>query len=148
MPCPLTAAACSCRWSPAGRHDGCWPAHRHLLDHAGVCFRRRFDPGDRDAVAAAAQAEEIGLPGERVAVIGRLDAYVAPVEVTPVVGLIDELPVLAPDPRRPRRSVPLAFRSTRPTTGGTVASMPARPATSTPCPGGSITSGARPPACW
>ncbi|HLB80425.1 MAG TPA: CoA pyrophosphatase, partial [Dongiaceae bacterium] len=56
---------------------------------------------------------EIGLPRERVAVIGRLDAYVTRTgfEVTPVVGLIDELPALAPDPFEVAEAfeVPLAF---------------------------------------
>ena len=119
-PClPLTAAAVLVPLvdRPAGMTVLLTRRTDHLLDHAGqICFPGgRLDPGDRDAAAAALREaeEEIGLPRERVAVIGRLDAYVTRTgfEVTPVVGLIDELPVLAPDPFEVAEAfeVPLAF---------------------------------------
>lgn len=52
----------------------------------------RLEPEDADAVAAALREsrEEIGLAGEKVEVLGRLDPYVTVTgyEVTPVVGAI------------------------------------------------------------
>lgn len=76
----------------------------HLHDHAGqVSFPGgRVEPGDADALAAALREseEEIGLPRGRVEPVGRLDTYVTRTgfEITPVVGLVDPPPALAPDP--------------------------------------------------
>lgn len=75
----------------------------HLHDHAGqISFPGgRIDPGDRDAVAAALREteEEIGLPRNRIEVVGRLDTYVTRTgfEVTPLVGLVAPPFDLEPD---------------------------------------------------
>lgn len=62
----------------------------------------RVDPGDADAIAAALREadEEIGLPPERVDVIGIADRYVTVTgfEVTPVVGIIPPDLDLRPHP--------------------------------------------------
>ncbi|HQR19424.1 MAG TPA: CoA pyrophosphatase [Burkholderiaceae bacterium] len=67
----------------------------HLSDHAGqISFPGgRVEERDVDATAAALREaqEEVGLPAERVEVIGRLPQYttVTGYEVTPVVGLVE-----------------------------------------------------------
>ena len=66
----------------------------HLTDHAGqVSFPGgRADPGDFDVVDTALREteEEVGLPRERVQVLGPLNTYstVSSYVVTPIVGLI------------------------------------------------------------
>ncbi|MCW5658609.1 MAG: CoA pyrophosphatase [Burkholderiaceae bacterium] len=66
----------------------------HLTDHAGqVSFPGgRADPGDVDMVDTALREahEEVGLPRERVQVLGPLNTYstVSSYVVTPIVGLI------------------------------------------------------------
>jgi len=66
----------------------------HLTDHAGqVSFPGgRADPGDVDVVDTALREtqEEVGLPRERVHVLGPLNTYstVSSYVVTPIVGLI------------------------------------------------------------
>ena len=76
----------------------------HLHDHAGqISFPGgRIDAADADAVAAALREaeEEVGLPRERVEVIGRLDTYITRTgfEVTPVIGFVDPPTAFAPDP--------------------------------------------------
>lgn len=66
----------------------------HLKAHAGqISFPGgRSEPDDRDAVATALREaqEEVGLPPERVEILGRLPTYVTGTgfSVTPVVGLI------------------------------------------------------------
>jgi 8-oxo-dGTP pyrophosphatase MutT (NUDIX family) len=62
----------------------------------------RIDPGDSGPVAAALREaeEEIGLPRERVEVIGIADLYrtITGFEVTPVVGVVPPGLALAPHP--------------------------------------------------
>jgi 8-oxo-dGTP pyrophosphatase MutT (NUDIX family) len=76
----------------------------HLSAHAGqIAFPGgRVEPGDSDAVAAALREteEEIGLPRERVTLVGRLDTYVTGTgfEITPVVGLVSTPFSLSVDP--------------------------------------------------
>ena len=66
----------------------------HLTDHAGqISFPGgRADPGDVDVVDTALREaqEEVGLPRERVQVLGPLNTYstVSSYVVTPIVGLI------------------------------------------------------------
>ena len=89
----------------------------HLSAHAGqIAFPGgRIEAEDADAVAAALREaeEEIGLPRERVTVIGRLDTYVTGTgfEITPIVGILS--PPFSPsiDPQEVAEvfEVPLAF---------------------------------------
>src|SRR5437879_7148436 len=66
----------------------------HLSAHAGqISFPGgRVEEHDPDAVAAALREteEEVGLPRERVSVIGRLDTYITGTgfEITPIVGIV------------------------------------------------------------
>jgi 8-oxo-dGTP pyrophosphatase MutT (NUDIX family) len=66
----------------------------HLRDHAGqISFPGgRRHPGDDspESTALREAEEEVGLPPDRVEVIGRLDTYVTRTgfEITPVVGLV------------------------------------------------------------
>src|SRR5271155_2329305 len=76
----------------------------HLSAHAGqISFPGgRIEPDDKDEVAAALREteEEVGLPRERVTVIGRLDTYVTGTgfEITPIVGIVAPPLALAIDP--------------------------------------------------
>ena len=77
----------------------------HLRNHPReVAFPGgRREPADADLWATALReaSEEIGLPPDRVQPIGRLESLTtvtSKARVHPFVGLIDELPVLAPDP--------------------------------------------------
>jgi 8-oxo-dGTP pyrophosphatase MutT (NUDIX family) len=76
----------------------------HLSAHAGqIAFPGgRIEEDDADAVAAALREteEEVGLPRDRVSVIGRLDTYVTGTgfEITPVVGIVAPPFPLAIDP--------------------------------------------------
>ncbi len=76
----------------------------HLSDHAGqISFPGgRVEPEDasREATALRETEEEIGLPGGRIAVLGRLPLYEVPsgFRITPVVGWIEAPFVLRPDP--------------------------------------------------
>ena len=75
----------------------------HLPSHAGqISFPGgAIEADDRDEVAAALREtdEEIGLPAERIDVIGRLDTYVTRTgfRIDPVVGLIRPPFTLRPD---------------------------------------------------
>ena len=76
----------------------------HLRDHAGqVSFPGgRVEPEDPSHEAAALREaeEEVGLPSDRVDLIGRLDLYVTRTgyEVTPIVGIVNPPFPLKPDP--------------------------------------------------
>lgn len=89
----------------------------HLTDHAGqISFPGgRADPGDVDVVDTALREaqEEVGLPRERVQVLGPLNTYstVSSYVVTPIVGLIQPPFHLALDAFEVAEAfeVPLAF---------------------------------------
>jgi 8-oxo-dGTP pyrophosphatase MutT (NUDIX family) len=89
----------------------------HLRDHAGqISFPGgRREPEDANAVATALREaeEEIGLSPGHVEVLGSLPDYttVTRFVVTPVVGLIEQLPTLTPDPFEVAEifEVPLGF---------------------------------------
>lgn len=76
----------------------------HLSTHSGqVAFPGgRSDPEDRDAAATALREaqEEVGLPPERVEVLGQLSTYITGTAfiVTPVVALVQPGAVLTPNP--------------------------------------------------
>jgi 8-oxo-dGTP pyrophosphatase MutT (NUDIX family) len=88
-----------------------------LPDHAGqISFPGgRVEPGDADVDAAALREteEEVGVPRERVTLLGRLSEYetVTGYRVTPVVGWIDPPFAVHPDPVEVADvfEVPLAF---------------------------------------
>ena len=88
-----------------------------LPDHAGqISFPGgRVEPGDLDVDAAALREteEEIGLPRDRVTVLGRLADYetVTGYRVTPVVGWVEPPFAVIPDPVEVADvfEVPLAF---------------------------------------
>ncbi len=67
----------------------------HLTAHAGqISFPGgRIEAADPDEIAAALREteEEVGLPRDRIHVIGRLDNYVTGTgfEITPIVGFVD-----------------------------------------------------------
>ena len=89
----------------------------HLSAHAGqISFPGgRIEADDSDPIAAALREteEEVGLPRDRVSVIGRLDTYVTGTgfEITPIVGIVEPPVVLAIDPFEVAEAfeVPLAF---------------------------------------
>lgn len=89
----------------------------HLANHAGqISFPGgRMEEIDPDPVSTALREteEEIGLPRDRVEVLGQLDEYVTGTgfRITPVVGLIHPPIALTPDPFEVAEvfEVPLAF---------------------------------------
>jgi len=89
----------------------------HLSAHAGqISFPGgRIEDADPDAVAAALREteEEVGLPRERVDVVGRLDTYVTGTgfEITPIVGIVMPPVAISIDPFEVAEAfeVPLAF---------------------------------------
>src|SRR5438067_3595440 len=76
----------------------------HLTAHAGqISFPGgRVEEADADTVAAALREteEEVGLPRDRVSVIGRLDTYVTGTgfEIAQIVGIVDPPVPIAIDP--------------------------------------------------
>jgi 8-oxo-dGTP pyrophosphatase MutT (NUDIX family) len=89
----------------------------HLHDHAGqISFpggRAEESDASPEHTALRETEEEIGLPGERVELLGRIDEYVTVTgyRVTPVVGLVQAPFPLAPDEFEVAEifEVPLAF---------------------------------------
>lgn len=89
----------------------------HLSAHAGqISFPGgRIEDADPDAVAAALREteEEVGLPRQRVDVVGRLDTYVTGTgfEITPIVGIVMPPMPISIDPFEVAEAfeVPLAF---------------------------------------
>lgn len=89
----------------------------HLNDHAGqVSFPGgRVEPEDPSIEAAALREaeEEVGLPPDRVDIVGQLDIYVTRTgyEVTPVVGIVTPPFPVRPDPFEVAEvfEVPLSF---------------------------------------
>lgn len=89
----------------------------HLSLHAGqISFPGgRIEPGDRHPEAAALREaeEEVGLAGDRVALVGRLDVYLTRTgfRVTPVVGIVAPPLALRLDPVEVADAfeLPLAF---------------------------------------
>jgi 8-oxo-dGTP pyrophosphatase MutT (NUDIX family) len=89
----------------------------HLSAHAGqISFPGgRIEEADPDAIAAALREteEEVGLPRERVSVVGRLDTYVTGTgfEITPIVGIVAPPFPISIDPFEVAEAfeVPLAF---------------------------------------
>jgi 8-oxo-dGTP pyrophosphatase MutT (NUDIX family) len=88
-----------------------------LPDHPGqISFPGgRVEPGDSSLAAAALRetVEEVGLPRDRVSVLGHLSEYetVTGYRITPVVGWVEPPFTLAPDPVEVADvfEVPLAF---------------------------------------
>jgi len=89
----------------------------HLTAHAGqISFPGvRIEESDPDAIAAALREaeEEVGLPRDRVSVVGRLDTYLTGTgfEITPVVGIVAPPFPLSIDPFEVAEAfeVPLSF---------------------------------------
>jgi 8-oxo-dGTP pyrophosphatase MutT (NUDIX family) len=89
----------------------------HLADHAGqISFPGgRCDEGDRTAEQTALREaeEEVGIPGDRVEILGRLPEYRTSTGycVTPVVGWAEPPLTFRPDPHEVADvfEVPLAF---------------------------------------
>jgi 8-oxo-dGTP pyrophosphatase MutT (NUDIX family) len=89
----------------------------HLSAHAGqIAFPGgRIEAADADAVEAALREteEEVGLPRERVRIIGRLDTYLTGTgfEITPIVGIVAPPLPLAIDPYEVAEAfeVPLSY---------------------------------------
>jgi 8-oxo-dGTP pyrophosphatase MutT (NUDIX family) len=89
----------------------------HLSAHAGqISFPGgRIEADDADEVAAALREteEEVGLPRDRIRIVGRLDNYVTGTgfEITPIVGIVMPPVALAIDPFEVAEAfeVPLAF---------------------------------------
>ncbi|NYZ11841.1 CoA pyrophosphatase [Azospirillum sp. RWY-5-1] len=89
----------------------------HLTAHAGqISFpggrRETYDHSPEDTALRETE-EEIGLPRERIEILGRLDTYVTRTgfRVTPVVGMVRPPIALVPDPTEVEEvfEVPLTF---------------------------------------
>jgi 8-oxo-dGTP pyrophosphatase MutT (NUDIX family) len=74
-----------------------------------------MDAGDADITATALREarEEVGIPPESVEIMGMLDDFPTPTGfvITPVVGILERLPVLVPNPDEVAEAflVPLSF---------------------------------------
>jgi 8-oxo-dGTP pyrophosphatase MutT (NUDIX family) len=89
-----------------------------VADHKGeICFPGgSIESADSDAVAAALREawEELGIPPGDVAVLGCLDdvhTVKSNYVITPVVGHLETLPVLTPDPMEVARPLVLTLNS-------------------------------------
>jgi 8-oxo-dGTP pyrophosphatase MutT (NUDIX family) len=89
-----------------------------VADHKGeICFPGgSIETGDADAVAAALREswEELGIPPGDVAVLGCLDdvhTVKSNYVITPVVGHLETMPVLIPDPVEVARPLVLTLNS-------------------------------------
>jgi 8-oxo-dGTP pyrophosphatase MutT (NUDIX family) len=75
------------------------PTHAGQISFPGG----RWEPSDVDACATALREahEELGIEPDQVQLLGELDDVATPVGfvITPVVGWLEELPELRPDPR-------------------------------------------------
>jgi 8-oxo-dGTP pyrophosphatase MutT (NUDIX family) len=107
---------------PLIRHETGWAVlltqrTAHLSAHAGqISFPGgRIESTDADEVAAALREteEEVGLPRDRIAVVGRLDTYVTGTgfEITPIVGIVEPPYSLTIDPYEVAEAfeVPLSY---------------------------------------
>ncbi|MBV8082778.1 MAG: CoA pyrophosphatase [Candidatus Eremiobacteraeota bacterium] len=95
----------------------CFERTHQVAEHKGeICFPGgSVEPQDADPVDAALREahEELGLPRERVDVLGVLDdvhTTVSNYVITPVVGHLDALPALVPDPLEVARPVVVPLR--------------------------------------
>ena len=127
----------------------------HLRDHAGqVSFPGgRIEPNDPSHEAAALREaeEEVGLPSDRVDLIGRLDRYVTRTgfEVVPVIGIVNPPFPIRPDPFEVAEvfEVPLRFLADPKTIKSTVDIIKVRGEVFMPCPTMVTTFGAPPLVC-
>ena len=129
----------------------------HLTAHAGqISFPGgRIEAHDPDPESAALREteEEVGLPRDRVSVIGRLDTYLTGTgfEITPVVGIVDAALPAGDRSVRGRRGVrgaAVLYSRSRATTSASNGSPGRTGASSMCCPMRAATSGAPPPASW
>jgi 8-oxo-dGTP pyrophosphatase MutT (NUDIX family) len=89
-----------------------------VADHKGeICFPGgSIESGDADAVSAALREawEELGIPSDEVEVLGCLDdvhTVKSNYVITPVIGHLETLPALIPDPAEVARPIVLAIDS-------------------------------------
>ncbi|MDQ6780137.1 MAG: CoA pyrophosphatase [Candidatus Eremiobacteraeota bacterium] len=95
----------------------CFERTPEVVHPGEICFPGgSIEPGDAGPVAAALREthEEIGLPPQRVRVLGQLDdveTVVSNFIITPVVGYVADLPELRPDALEVARimSIPVAL---------------------------------------
>jgi 8-oxo-dGTP pyrophosphatase MutT (NUDIX family) len=87
-----------------------------VAHHKGeICFPGgSIEPGDADAVSAALReaCEELGVPAADVLVLGCLDdvhTLSSNYVITPVVGYLEAMPVLVPDPSEVARTIVLGL---------------------------------------
>ncbi|HME82617.1 MAG TPA: CoA pyrophosphatase [Candidatus Eremiobacteraceae bacterium] len=95
----------------------CFERSNEVMEHKGeICFPGgSIEPHDADVVDAALREahEELGLQRDAVEVLGLLDdvhTTVSNYVITPVVGHLEALPTLVPDPSEVARPVIVALR--------------------------------------